>query len=79
MALRDVYKVVDEMSPEQLRELRRYIEQREHEIELRPGTLNVAELLHGLAELSAGLSEDEFREIEQAMNEEYVEPLDHDE
>jgi hypothetical protein len=34
--------------------------------------------MRGLEALRAGLSNEEFREIERAMNDEYVEPLDID-
>ena len=69
MMLTEVLKAVDQFSPDQLRELREYIEQREQQIELQAGTLDMDELLQDLAELRAGLTEEEFREIERAMNE----------
>lgn len=76
MTLTEVIKVVDEFSADQLRQLREYIQQREQQIELKAGTLNMDELLEGLEEMRAGLTDEQFREIEQAMNEEYIEPLD---
>lgn len=78
MVLRDVMKAVDRFSADQLRQLREYIQQREQQIELKAGTLNTDELLEGLAEMRAGLTEKEFNEIARAMNEEYIEPLDKD-
>jgi len=74
----DVIKAVDQLPPDQLRQLREYIQQREQQIELKAGTLNMDELLEGLEEMRAGLTDEEFREIERAMNEEYIEPLDKD-
>lgn len=78
MILTDVMKAVDQFSSDQPRQLREYIQQREKQIELKAGTLNVDALLEGLEEARAGLSDEEFREIERAMNEEYVEPLGKD-
>lgn len=78
MIFADVMKAVDQFSADQLRQLREYIEQREQQIELKAGTLNMGELLEGLEEMRAGLTDQAFREIERAMNEEYIEPLDED-
>ncbi len=76
MIFTDVMKAVEQFSPEELRQLREYIQQREQHPELKAGTLDMDELLEGLEEMRLGLTDDEFREIERAMNEEYVEPLD---
>ena len=76
MIFTDVMKAVDHLSSEQLRQLREYIQQREQQIHLKAGTLNMAEFLNGLEEMRAGLSDEAFREIERAMNEEYTDPLD---
>lgn len=78
MIFTDVMKAVDEFSVDQLRQLREYIQQREQQLELQAGTLNIEQLLEGLAEMRAGLTEAEFHEIERAMNEEYIEPLGND-
>lgn len=78
MMFTDVISAVDQFSPDQLRQLREYIQQREQQMELKAGTLNMDELLEGLAEMRAGLTDEEFREMERAMNEEYIEPLDKD-
>jgi len=78
MMFTDVMRALDQFSPDQLRQLREYIQRREQQIELKAGTLNMDELLEGLEEMRVGLTDDEFREIERAMNEEYVEPLDKD-
>jgi hypothetical protein len=77
MTYADVIKVVDQLSADELRELKAYIQQREQQIELRSGTLNMEVLLAGLEQMREGLSDQEYAEIERAMNEEYVEPLDH--
>jgi len=78
MMFTDVISALDQFSPDQLRQLREYIQRREQQIELKAGTLNMDELLEGLEEMRVGLTDDEFREIERAMNEEYIEPLDKD-
>ena len=43
---------------------------------LQAGTVDMDSLLAALEDIRAGLSEEEFAEIERAMNAEYVEPLD---
>jgi len=76
MLFDDVKKAVDRFSPEELRRLREYIENREQTLKLQPGTVDMDSLLAALADIRAGLSDEEFAEIERAMNEEYIEPLD---
>jgi hypothetical protein len=78
MIFTEVIKAVDDFSPDQLRRLREYIQQREQQIKLKAGTVNMDELLEGLEEMRAGLINEQFREIERAMNEEYIESLDTD-
>lgn len=79
MMFEDVKKAVDRFSLNELRQLREYIESREQQIELRPGTVDMEALLSALDDIRAGMTEEEFAEIERAMNEEYIEPLDADE
>jgi hypothetical protein len=79
MVFEDVKKAVDRFSLHELRRLREYIEGREQQIELRPGTIDIDALLSALTDIRAGMTEEEFAEIERAMNEEYIEPLDADE
>lgn len=76
MMLTEVMKAVEQFSPDELRQLREFVQQREQQIELHPGTVNMDELLNALEEIRAGLSMETFAEIERAMNEEYIEPLD---
>jgi hypothetical protein len=76
MVFDDVKKAVDRFSPEELRRLREYIENREQTLKLQPGTVDMDSLLAALEDIRAGLSEEEFAEIERAMNEEYIEPPD---
>lgn len=71
MMLHDVIKAVDQFSPDELRQLREYIEEREHKTEPHGDLIDVEALLSGLEEIREGVSEEEFAEIERAMNEEY--------
>ena len=48
----------------------------ESDIKVQPGTVDMDSLLAALEEIRAGLTDEEFAEIEQAMNAEYVEPLE---
>jgi hypothetical protein len=79
MILEEVKKAVDHFSLNELRQLREYIQGREQQIDLRAGTVDMDALLSALEEIRAGMTEEEFAEIERAMNEEYIEPLDSDE
>lgn len=76
MLFDDVKKAMMHFSPEQLRQLREYIEDQERKIVLRPATVNMDDLLIALADIREGLTQEDFAEIERAMNEEYIEPLD---
>jgi GAF domain-containing protein len=76
MTLTEMIEAVDRLSADQLRQLREYIQLREQQEKLEAGTLNMSALLAGLEQLRAGLTEEQYREIERAMNEEYVEPVD---
>jgi len=68
MILGDVLKAVDHLSHDELQRLRERIENREQQIALRPGTVNMNALLSALEDIRAGLTEEEFAEIERAMN-----------
>jgi hypothetical protein len=68
MLLDELMKAVDTLPPEDLRQLRAYIQQREQEITLQAGTLDMEGLLQALELIREGLSDEEAREIEQAMN-----------
>ena len=70
------YAIASRDGTEELRQLREYIEDREQAIRLRSGTVDMDSLLAALEDIRTGLSEEEFAEIERAMNEEYIEPLD---
>ena len=72
MTLAEVMKAVDELSQEELRQLREYIQQQEH----KHGELDIEALEEVFAELREGFSEHDLEELEWAMNVEYVEPVD---
>jgi hypothetical protein len=78
MILEEVKKAVDRFSLNELQQLREYIQAHEQQIELHPGTVDMDALLSSLEAIRAGMTEEEFAEIERAMNEEYIEPLDMD-
>jgi hypothetical protein len=79
MTLQDVIRAVDRLSSEERRELREYLEQRESTErvaqELSPQE-RARRLREGFAKLREGLSEAELDEIIEAMNAEYIEPVD---
>lgn len=76
MLYEDVKKAVERFTIEELRQLREYIAVRERSIMLKPGTVDMPTLLDALTDIRQGLNEEDFTEIERAMNEEYIEPLD---
>jgi hypothetical protein len=78
MMLEDVLKAVEGFTEDELQQLKTLIDQREQQRTLRPGTLNIERLLDGLAQIREGLTDEEFAEIEQAMNDEYIESLDNE-
>jgi len=75
--LKEVKEAVDHFSPEERAELRAYLDEREMHT-LRAGTMNVDALLAAAREIRESLTDEEWNEIEQAMNEEYIEPIDDD-
>jgi hypothetical protein len=81
MTLQDVKRAVDQLSPEERRELREYLEQREsteppaHAL---PPEERARRLREAFEQLRAGLSQQELDDITRAMNAEYTEPFDED-
>lgn len=63
----DVIKAIEQFSPEEVQALRAQLEAREQQLELRAGTVNMEALLSALEQLRAGLTDEEFAEIERAM------------
>ena len=68
MALTDVMKLIDQCSREELRVLREYIQEREQQMLFRARTVDMEAFLNELDEIKVGMSEEEFAEIERAMN-----------
>jgi phage shock protein A len=82
MTLQDAIRVIDELSPDELHQLRTYIEQREDQLsfghELSPeehGRL----LDEAFAELRAGLTQQQLDEMTEAMNADFIQPWDESE
>lgn len=79
--LQEVMKVIDQLSPQELRELREYIEQREGTNrpvpELTPEE-RARRLDEAFEQLRAGLTQAQLDEMTEAMNTEYIEPFDED-
>ena len=80
--LEEVKEAVDHFSPEELRELREHLEKRVVEI-LTQQHLSAEERIRRLDEaaqaIREGFTEAEWKAVEQAMNEEYIEPWDESE
>ncbi len=80
-SLEEVIKAVDQLSPEERAELRAYLDRRDAESPP-PHTLSPEERIRRLDEaaraIREGFTDEEWTEIEKAMNEEYIEPFDED-
>lgn len=81
MTLQEVIKVVDTLSPEELRELRMYLDQREGTVqpalELAPEE-RARQLDEAFERLREGLTQKQIDEMTEAMNAEYIAPFDED-
>jgi hypothetical protein len=79
MTLQDVMKAVDRLSADELRELRRYLDQRESTaaLELTPDE-RARRLDKAFEQLREGLTQEQLDEMTGAMNAEYIEPFDED-
>ena len=69
MTLQEMMKEVERLSPEEMRQLREHIEQKEREIH-QPG-LDIDAIERIFSDLRAGFSEADLSELEWAMNVEY--------
>jgi hypothetical protein len=72
MTLADVIQAVARLSPEERRQLRDYLDRYGEA----PKKNDFDAFMQALEAVREGLTEKEFSEIEQAMNAEYIEPLD---
>ena len=81
MTLQDVKKAIDHLSPEERRELREYLEQRESNEPSVP-VLSPEERIRrmdaAVETIRAGMSQAELDDMTAAMNAEYIEPFDED-
>jgi len=79
MTLREVIEALDELSQEELNELRAQLEQRLTLNAPARGTTaeeRIRRLNAAASAIRKGFSAEEWTEVVQAMNEEYIEPLD---
>jgi hypothetical protein len=78
MTLAEVIKAVDKLSPDEIRQLRDYLDKRE--TQAHPHNLSVEERIRLLDKafdrLREGLTEAELKDITEAINAEYIEPWD---
>ena len=77
--LQEIRQAVDQLSKDELADLRIYIQQREqtvYAVHLRSPEERIALLERAAQAIHKGFSDAEWTEIEQAMNEEYIEPWD---
>ena len=77
--LQEVKEAIDHLSPDERAELRVYLDERgTAATPLRAGTMNVDALLEAARAIREGFTDDEWNEVERAMNDEYIEPVDED-
>jgi hypothetical protein len=74
MSLKEMIEAVDRLSPDEMRQLREHIEQKERETGKRE--LDIEAIEQVFADLREGFSEEDLDELEWAMNVEYIEPAD---
>ena len=76
----DLYVTIDRLSPEELQELRAYLDQRIAQPQIADEDVQTKiDALHAALEnFWEGLSQDEIDAIVEGMNSEYVEPLSED-
>lgn len=77
MTLDKILQVVDQLSEADRAKLRDHLNQSPHESSQQG--IDIAALFQAFDEIRAGLTDEEFAEIEEAMNAEYIEPLDKNE
>lgn len=79
LTLQDVIKAVDQLSPDERRELREYLDQRESVPqpvqELTPEE-RIRRMDEAVKAIREGMTQAELEDMIAAMNEEYIEPVD---
>ena len=79
MTLQELFKTIDRLSPAERAQLRDYIDRHDTEhTQLKTGTMDVDVLLEAVRSIRADMDEAEFEAMLDAMNEEYIEPVDDD-
>jgi hypothetical protein len=73
MTLQDMMKAVEDLSPDEMRQLRQHIEQKERE---RQPELDMDAIEQVFDDLREGFSEEDLDQLEWAMNVEHIEPAD---
>ncbi len=82
MNLQEVKAAIDQLSPEELDEIREYLKTREAENSVTAGLSpqeRARRLDEAFTQLRAGLTPEQIDEITEAMNVEYIEPWDESE
>jgi len=76
--LRELYETIDRLDDSELENLQAYIEQRKGQPKhiSEDAQAKIKALQEAFAEMRAGLTDEELEEIVEAMNSEYIEPLD---
>jgi hypothetical protein len=88
MILDEVFKIIDQLTPEQKQQVKQYIDQQPNVLwdeintilasaqttPLKAGTMDMDRLRHATHAMWDGLDEHEIEAVVQAMNEEYIEP-----
>ena len=72
--LREVKAAIDRLSPEEQAELRAYLNERAAPT----ATMRIDALQEAARAIREGFTDDEWEEVERAMNDEYIEPVDED-
>jgi uncharacterized protein YeeX (DUF496 family) len=81
MTLQDVKKAIDNLSPEERRELREYLERRESSepfAQVLSPEERIRRMDAAVETIRAGMSQAELDDMTAAMNAEYIEPFDED-
>lgn len=79
LKLQQMKEAVDQLSPEERAELRAYLDEWAAEKpSLRAGTMDIDALLDAAREIREGLASEEWDDIQRAMNEDFIEPVDDD-
>jgi uncharacterized protein YeeX (DUF496 family) len=82
LTLQDMKKAIDQLSPEERRELREYLDQREsteHAIRTLTAEERIQQMDSAVKAIREGMTQAELNVMIDDMNAEYIEPVDLDE